>query len=300
MKKAIVFILVLTVFSMPAFCQFRATMANVVSGNERTYQVYSDLVNYRYEFEESGMKGVVIVMPKENKTMILMPEEKFVHITTTYSVMSRMNDPVATYRWYADSGSVKDTGKETVSGRKCVIREIYSMDMKVFTVWYSNELNFPVRIQNEASSDTHMLLSNIKSWKTDPSFFKVPAGYTEVDSKMRPVIPEPPPPSNWKSRKVTAPFEGKGTRGDKITISIEASVNHKLRLSPQGDKPSKIIWHHFRNGAELPTEEQGPESYRTKRLFPGEKKTLTYSWQKGDEIVIEVYEGTMDISAAPE
>ncbi len=40
--------------SMP---QCTATMKNVLSGQERIYQVYNDGENYRYEFTEEGTVG---------------------------------------------------------------------------------------------------------------------------------------------------------------------------------------------------------------------------------------------------
>ena len=80
-------------------CQFQANMTNVISGREMLYKVYSDLNHYRYEFDENGMKGVVIVLPDENKTFILMPEKKIAHKTKCDALISRMNDPVQSFFW---------------------------------------------------------------------------------------------------------------------------------------------------------------------------------------------------------
>lgn len=88
------------------FPQFKAQMINNISGEERNYDVYSDLVNYRYEFKEDKASGIVIVKPAENKTYILYPEKKYVYVTECDGPMSRMNDPVQSYeavRVYLDT-----------------------------------------------------------------------------------------------------------------------------------------------------------------------------------------------------
>jgi hypothetical protein len=56
----------------------------------------------------------------------------------------------------------------------------------------------------------------------------------------------------------------------------------------------------MRDGQELPGNEQGPLSYRTKRLHGGESSSYTYSWTSGDKIIILVYEGAINIELAAE
>jgi hypothetical protein len=91
--------------SNTSYSQFSAQMTNVVQGNQREYKVYSNLDKYRYEFNEAGMKGIVIVAPKENKTYVLMPDRQYVHITSCDGRMSRMNDPWQSYVWINITGT---------------------------------------------------------------------------------------------------------------------------------------------------------------------------------------------------
>ena len=278
-----------------ANCQFQANMTNTVSGREMQYRVYSDLNHYRYEFDEDGMKGVVIVLPDENKTFILMPDKKFVHKTTCDALMSRMNDPVQSYLWFKKNGTEKAAGVEKVNGESCQKSEIYYQDHKVFTVWYSDKLHFPVKIINHTAENTGMQLNNISKWKVDAKLFSVPDDYVEVDEQMRPVIPEPPPPEKWTMIEGTIPYEGNLSRGTKLKFPVNSDVYHKVELKNNTQEMAKLIIHIFRNGKELSDDEQGPVSYRSKRLHPGESKTNTYAWKSGDTVVFEDYEGTISV-----
>jgi hypothetical protein len=279
--------------ALPAVCQFQAEMISAEAGVERHYKVYSDATRYRYEFEEAGMNGVVIVFPGENKTYILLPEGKMVHQTTCDAIISKMNDPVQSYQWLKGNGTEKHVGSEMLQGMSCRKSEIYMQEQKIFTVWYSDKLNFPLKIINNTAENTSVQLTKITDWTVDPAFFTVPSDYTEVDEKMRPVVPEPPPPDKWTVVDGSIPYEGRVSRGTKVRLPVESSVYHKVQLSNNGEGMAKVVSHLFRDGAELPDGEQGPLKYRTKRLQPGENSTKTHAWKPGDLVILEVHEGTM-------
>ena len=294
MKKTKIIFLISLIPYM-ANCQFQANMTNIISGREMQYKIYSDLNHYRYEFDEDGVKGVVIVLPDENKTFILMPDKKFVHKTTCDALMSRMNDPVQSYLWFKKNGTENAAGVESIDGISCRKSEVYMQDQKIFTVWYSDKLQFPIKIVNHTAEDTRMQLNNISNWKTDTKLFNVPDDYIEVDEHMKPVIPEPPPPEKWTAIEGTVPNEGDFSRGTRIKIPVTSDVYHKVEFKNNTQDMAKVVWIIFRNGKELSDDEQGPVSYRTKRLHPGESKTNTYAWKPGDNVIFEVYEGTMTI-----
>ena len=299
MKQNILLITALLI-SVSVFSQFNAELLNVVSGRERLYKVYSNLQQYRYEFNEDGLRGIVIVFPEKNETYILMPDKKFVQKTTCDGLMSRSNDPVQSYIWFKKKAVEKNAGIETINGINCHKNELFMNDQKIFISWHSDKYNFPIRIVNNMADNTYMELRNIEKWKVDPALFTIPDDYTEVDQRMRPVIPEPPPPDNWTTINENIPYEGEVNRGTKVKITIGQTKNHKVFLVNAGEGPAKVIHHLIREGSELPDNMQGPLEYRTKRLFKGENKTNTYSWKSGDEIIFEVYEGTMKIKVLPE
>lgn len=288
MKRNIFLILLTFTISNLLCAQFEAKMNNSFSGTNRLYDVYSDLNHYRYEFEEDGMKGVVIVTPGANQTVILIPEKKFVHRTTCDAMMSRMNDPVQAYEAYKKYGPEKITGQETMDGYECIIKEIYQAETKVFTTWYAEKLNFPVKIIAHFAENTYMELKDIRKWKAEPSYFEIPSDYTEVDEQMRPIIPEPPPPESWEITEVSVPYEGTMKRGMKIKMAIPETVYYKLAAVNNGDTPTKFTYHLYENGEKLTWDVVGNDDLRTKRLFMEEKNTQTFDWKAGWELVVEV------------
>lgn len=280
--------------------QFQAKMVNSFSGKERLYTVYSDLEHYRYEFEEDGMKGIVIVNPDANQTNILIPEKKYVHRSTCDGMMSRMNDPVQSYEMYKKYGEEKIIGEETINGYTCITKEMYQGDTKVFAAWYSEKLNFPIKIVAQYAENTFMELKDIKIWKAETSYFEVPKDYTDVDEQMRPIIPEPPPPESWETTEVKIPYEGIVKRGMKIKMTMPETVYYKLLTENKGDTPTKFTYHLYENNEKLPWDVVGNDDRRTLRLYMEEKKTQTMDWKKGWVLVVEVYEGELNLKVYPE
>lgn len=300
MKISKLFFIIIVVLPLNSFCQFRAKMINVANGMERKYDVYSELKQYRYEFVEDDMKGIVIVNPDANQTIVLFPEKKFVHKTTCDGMMSRMNDPVQSYMWYKKYGEEKPAGNEEIGGYNCLKMDLHQGDSKVFTVWHSEKLNFPLKILSHFAENTYMELKDIESWKSQSSYFVIPDDYTEVDEMMRPVIPEPPAPESWDIKEASIPFEGLESRGTELKISIDKSVYYKLIISNDSESPAKIVRHLVRNGQELSDDEQGPIEYRATRLFTGDKKTYTFDWKEGDVVILKIHEGNMNVEVFPE
>jgi hypothetical protein len=280
--------------------QFSAQLADVTRGKEKLYQLQSDGTRYRYDFDESGMKGIVIVDPSKEKTAILMPDEKFVHYTELTSQTSLMNDPYQAFRYAQQRYTEKAVGSEKMSGFDTKKLELYASDQLVYTAWFSDELNFLVKMVNNMASDTYMELTNIKKTKIDPGIFKIPEDYTEVDERMRPLIPEPPPPDSWKTIESKLPLKGEFKRGDLIAFKVPESKNYKIILKNEAADPAKVIRIAMRDGKELDDNEQGPISYRTRRLFGEESFTNTYSWKAGDDKIIQVHEGKLLIEIVPE
>jgi len=292
MKRAL-FILALLMVSIAGRAQFRATMDNVRSGNKDVYTVYSDKTQYRYEFVQDGQKMAIIVKPQANKTLILLPDKKFYIEQACDGMMSRRNDPVQSFAAMKKDYTEKDAGKETLEGYVCDKKEIYADNDKIITAWIAGALNFPVKMVNHLYENTYMNLKDIRKWKADPTYFEVPAGFTRVDDRMRPVIPEPPAPEKWTTHTVQLPFSGEISRGTVLKFTIDTEGHYKMTAENKTDKPAKIIRYSLKDGKELPENIQGPEKYRTLRLYPGDKVPDTFIWKAGGEIEIKSFEGSM-------
>jgi len=275
-------------------------MMNRRLGHKTLYQVRSDGAKYRYDFIESGKEIIVIVNPAQGKTAILMPQKKYIYYTNTSSRKSRMNDPVQAVMATKNNFAEKKTGTEEIAGYTCTKSELYNADQKMFTLWFSNKLNFPLRIENNLIPQEYMELYNINEQKIEPSIFIIPEDYTEVDEKMRPVIAEPPTPEKWNSIEVDLPFSNEYSRGDLIRFTVPETKNYIVKLTNKSDSPTKITRNTLRNGKPLPDNEQGPLKYRTKRLFANEMSNNTYSWKAGDTKILKVHEGKLNVEIKAE
>ncbi len=304
MNSKIQFTIIFLIALLPMILQgqesFTAEMTNVKQGTKEIYQVQSNGEKYRYDFEENGEKGIVIVDPEEGKTAILFPSKQMVHFTETSSIISRSNDPVQSVMTLKDRYYEKQLGQEKVAGFDCDKTELYAADKKVFTVWFSEKLNFPLKIQNHIAKDTYMELSNITLQKITPPVFVVPKDYTEVDNRMRPVIPEPPAPEKWNTIEADLPLNTKYSRGDRVKFKVPETKNYVINLTNNSAVPAKIIRYTFRDGKELSNNEQGPLKYRTRRLFGNETFRNIYRWKAGDTKILEVHEGKLNVEIALE
>jgi hypothetical protein len=206
-----------------------------------------------------------------------------------------MNDPVQSVMTIKDRYEEKKVGHEEIAGYKCSKSELFAADQKVFTLWFSEELNFPLRIENNFGRNTYMELSEIKIQDIDANKMVVPADYTEVDDKMRPKIPEPLPPDSWTNLELSLPVDRVFRRGEKIIVNINQETNYRLTAINNSDGPAKFIRSQWKDDAELTDDKQGPLKYRTKRIFNGEKFSNVYHWKAGEQVRIEVHEGELQL-----
>lgn len=299
-KNIICCFIVLLLLPTISYGQWQATMTNTISGNKQHYIVYSDMNQYRYEFNQDGINGLVIVNPAENITAIILLDEKMVHYTPADGMTSVMNDPAQAYNSYKQYGVEKTEGKETISGYECTKKVIYQGETALISSWFSEELNFPVKMENHYTENTYMLLENVRPWDLDPAMFIVPPEYIEVDSKQRPVIPEPTPPEKWNIKDVGVPVDIDLNRGMAVNVTIDETVYHKLLVENTGDTPTRFSYHSFIDGKELPEDIQGPAEHRTKRLYMEENYKITNSWKAGQTILIKVYEGNLNLQIIKE
>lgn len=304
MKKSRRIIVICIIAAIPVLMHgqtpFKAEMINARQGKETVYQLQSIGIKYRYDFEDSGMKGIVIVDQEKGETAILLPDEKFVHYTDIHSQTSLMNDPYQAFIYSKSRYDVKNIGEEIIAGYNCSKSELYASGQLVFTAWYSEDLKFIIKMVNEMAENTYMELRDIKEEKLREDIFSIPTDYTEVDRRMRPIIPEPPAPESWKEVRATLPLKGEYKRGEVISFEVPESIYYKFILNNNTDEPAKIIRIGMRDGIELPENEQGPLSYRTRRLYAGESFSNVYSWEAGDEKLIQVHEGVINIEILPD
>ncbi len=179
-------ILILLLLSSSTFGQFKGKMTFNNMGKERSFDVYSTENGYRYEFNEDGHDGAVIVNKNSQQVFILMPWKKMAIKSPANNLMSKMNDPLQAFEYYQSSGILKEAGKEKVNGINCTKSILYNKDnpsQKMFTVWYSDEYKFPMKMVNhiDGNKNSGMEMKDVEPWKPDPEKFEVPSGYNIMD-----------------------------------------------------------------------------------------------------------------------
>ncbi|MBW6534215.1 MAG: DUF4412 domain-containing protein [Mariniphaga sp.] len=187
----------LLAFSLSA--QFSATMVYTMSGKTVNFQIFSDMNRYRYEFNENGQEVAVISLNETGDFYMLMPQQKMAIKTKTTSQMSMSTDPLKQYEHFAGEGATEVIiGEESIDGYPCVKKELRNIqknefgesNQHLFTIWVSEEFNFPLKMVNhiDGTGASEMEVKDIKAWTPDEASFTVPAGFTIMDQAM--MMPE--------------------------------------------------------------------------------------------------------------
>jgi outer membrane lipoprotein-sorting protein len=184
--KKIILLLTISLLVFPLSGQFKAKMYFTSMGKDHVFTVYSADAGYRYEFNEDGQAGVIIAKKGADDIIILMPQQKMAMKSSATDKMSMGNDPVAAYKYYQDQGLIKVEGQETVNGIPCTRSGLWNKDnpnQKMFTIWTSEEYNFPVKLTNHisGSDDTTMELKDVEPWTPDAQSFEIPDGYQVME-----------------------------------------------------------------------------------------------------------------------
>jgi hypothetical protein len=183
--KKIIILFAASLLAFPMAAQFKAKMHFISMGQERVFTVFSADAGYRYEFNENGMEGQIIVKKGSPEVIILMPQQKMAMKGSASDPMSMGNDPVASYNHYQDEGITKVEGEETVNGIKCTRAGLYNMEnpgQKMYTVWTSEKYDFPIKLVNHIDgSESSMELKDLEPWTTDAASFEIPVGYQVME-----------------------------------------------------------------------------------------------------------------------
>jgi len=189
--KNLLFLFFVNLLILPVSGQFKANMTFNGMGQERTFKIYSSQAGYRYEFNEQGQEGVIIVRKGSPEVVTLMPQQKLAMKGSADSPMSMANDPVGSYDHFKKTGTVKKIGNETLNGIKCTKSELWDLtgdeygqvNKKMYTVWTSEKYEFPIKLIShlDGTEDSVMELKDIEPWTPDASSFSIPEGYRVME-----------------------------------------------------------------------------------------------------------------------
>lgn len=189
--KKIILLLVSCLLVLPLFAQFKANMVFNTMGKDGVFKVYSSEQGYRYEFNEDGQQGVIIVKANSPEVIILMPQQKMAMKSSANSPMNMASDPIGSYKNFQKEGTLKEVGKEEVNGLECTKSELWKLSddesgqatQKMFTIWTSDKYNFPIKMINhiDGQEGSGMELKDIEPWNPDATSYSIPEGYQIMD-----------------------------------------------------------------------------------------------------------------------
>lgn len=180
--------ILLLVMSNTLFGQWQATIVTSVYASERTYNIWSDLSNYRYEYHGPERNDAVIVNHDSNESTFMLLGKKKVHYTKTDGKLSQANNPIRSYFYYLQDGIEKDEGTEEIQGYTCKKTSIYEDGIKMITKWYSGDLKITLKLEGHVPGVLSLEIKDISDWNPDPEMFKVPDDFIEVDQNQKIIV----------------------------------------------------------------------------------------------------------------
>jgi hypothetical protein len=179
LTAALMLVLVLAVPSWAA--EFSADMIQKMQGQIQTGKVFIKGKKMRMEMNTPGNKMVHIMLPEENKTIMLMTKEKM------YMEMTAVNNPSSSPSLNKEDlekvATLKQLGTETINGYLCDTYQVIFHDKKqgTTTQWYSKKLNFPIKMVSQGPhGDVVTEYQNIKEGSVPDSSFIIPPGYKQM------------------------------------------------------------------------------------------------------------------------
>ncbi len=183
--KKVIFLFIFSLLILPLSAQFKAKMLFNTMDKHHDFTVYSADEGYRYEFNEDGQEGVILVQKGSKELIILMPQQKMAMKAAKESPMSMASDPLQSYKYHEAMGILKEVGKETVNGIACTKFELWNKEnanQKMYTVWLSDKYEFPIKMVNhiDGVEGTGMELKDVQPWTPNADSFSIPKGYQVI------------------------------------------------------------------------------------------------------------------------
>lgn len=175
--------LLVVIITLPGLAaEFSADLLQKMEGQPpQTGKIFIKGKNMRMEIASSGGTMVHIILPEQNKTIMLMPKEKMYMemVTTNTPGTAQPLDKAA----LGKLATLKHLGTETVNGYLCDKYEVAYHDASQgsATQWIAQKLNFPVKtISDSPQGNVTMEYQNIQEGGVQDSLFQVPPGYQKM------------------------------------------------------------------------------------------------------------------------
>lgn len=184
MKKLILSILLIILVAQINYAQFSAIFF-ILSADQAAVsgQLFVQDHLYRMDFHQGGEESIIIIDTKEAISTILIPAMNMYTENTLVSDEISNLDPFRFHDYYMSQGLANNSGYELIESYNCIVYKIIDEDGNELTEWFSEDLNFPIKIEgNLNGGDFLMELKEINESKLEPSIFKVPDGFILMDN----------------------------------------------------------------------------------------------------------------------
>ena len=172
--------------------EFSADMIQKSSMGNTQGKVFVKGQNYRQEMAMGGQKQIMILQKDKGTVWVLMPQLKM-YMEMTAGGQQDMAPP--TPEEMEKMGDKKYLGEEKINGYKCKKYRYTPNDPSIgtSTMWISNKLNFPIKVEMQGSSGPMSVeYKNIQEKKIPDSLFNLPAGYQKMSMPKMPNMPSMP------------------------------------------------------------------------------------------------------------
>lgn len=286
---------VLCLYLFPQYArssEFKADFTDQDGDRIKTGVIYVKDSRYRMNLKEDGQSIFVIVDQDSGLTRVFVPEDKQYNELRIDGMVSLMNDPFQAYNYTAENGEEITEGNETVNGYDCEKIAVYMGGERVWTMWKSARLNFPIKIVNEMRIDKFIELTDIEEESIQDKLFEIPDGYSRwVDPSTL-----PPHPPDWAGDIADAPvlkppFESELLSGDIIRIKIEPGKSVKVKATSDDEEEAVARAIPFKEGIPLQNADMIGNFAQKGVICTRVHETP----QEADEVVVHAEKGKMKV-----
>ena len=176
------FLMLVFVLASPSWAaEFSADMIQKMPGQTQTGKVFIKGKKMRMEMNTPRNTMVHIMLPEENKTIMLMTKEKmYMEMVATNNLSS---SPSSNKEDLEKVATLQQLGTETIHGYLCDTYRVIFHDKKqgTTTQWYSKKLNFPIKmVSHGPQGEVVTEYQNIKEGSVPDSSFIIPPDYKKM------------------------------------------------------------------------------------------------------------------------
>jgi len=185
-KSFITALILLMVFGChrnPAVESFTADMVQEVNNQRVEGKLFVKGNKYRMDIKDKEDEISILVNRKSGLQKVIIHSKKAAYEYLNTNPKSLKNNPFESFYYSREKNSSRKKGSEVINGYECRKIEVYEKDTILTTAWVSNNLNWPIKIENEAEPQKNVTLENIKEEPVEENLFQVPEGYKFNPSK---------------------------------------------------------------------------------------------------------------------